>query len=352
MKKYKENKKFDEYFDFRIATMNDIDDIMSFIGSYWSDNHILSKNKELFIYQYTFFSSEDNINVFLMLDKNENIKGMIGYVIYSKDSKRKYVSSAITKVSSDVKIPMIGVEFMKRFYNYVDCVESFSYGANPKTILPIFEKCFKHNVGIMDQYYLVNDEIDNYEIAILKNRNDFKDVLNKTSLVEFKKINDVFELDNFDFDIKYQNIAYKSKEYYIRRFFDHPIYKYNSYFIYSSLGIQGIIFTRKICINGSYIIRIVDFVGNLDCISKCNNEFRKLLIDEKSEYIDLLTKFFPEDILLKAGFEKLDVNRNDLIIPTYFEPFVQENVAIYFETTNEDLVIFKADGDQDRPNIL
>lgn len=38
------------------------------------------------------------------------------------------------------------------------------------------------------------------------------------------------------------------------------------------------------------------------------------------------------------------------IIPTYFEPFVQKNIDIWFQSSEKGLCIFKADGDQDRPN--
>jgi hypothetical protein len=41
------------------------------------------------------------------------------------------------------------------------------------------------------------------------------------------------------------------------------------------------------------------------------------------------------------------------IIPNYFEPFVAENIDIYFfSNTNEKVYIFKGDGDQDRPNFI
>ena len=40
----------------------------------------------------------------------------------------------------------------------------------------------------------------------------------------------------------------------------------------------------------------------------------------------------------------------DIIVPTYFEPFVCENIDIYFEKSHKDLILFKGDADGDRPN--
>ncbi len=34
----------------------------------------------------------------------------------------------------------------------------------------------------------------------------------------------------------------------------------------------------------------------------------------------------------------------------YFDPFLRENIEIWYQKSKEEIVIFKADGDQDRPN--
>ena len=60
---------------------------------------------------------------------------------------------------------------------------------------------------------------------------------------------------------------------------------------------------------------------------------------------------------LKGIAENLKVNcdEGDIVIPNYFEPFVQKNIAINYFTDSqalENLRIYKADGDQDRPNFF
>ncbi len=56
-----------------------------------------------------------------------------------------------------------------------------------------------------------------------------------------------------------------------------------------------------------------------------------------------------DKIFLNIGFNKKEHN-SKTIIPTYFEPFVQENVQIHFEKSSSSLVLFKGDSDADRPN--
>jgi hypothetical protein len=61
-----------------------------------------------------------------------------------------------------------------------------------------------------------------------------------------------------------------------------------------------------------------------------------------------------EGIILNAGFIKLAITQNDLVNPSYIEPFDQNNASIgYFTDVNNlsDLRIYKADGDQDRPSF-
>ena len=73
------------------------------------------------------------------------------------------------------------------------------------------------------------------------------------------------------------------------------------------------------------------------------------MYENQYEYIDLMAGTLPVELMSKSGFvlrEPEDTN----IIPTYFEPFVQENINIWYQKSDPDIVIFKADGDQDRPN--
>ena len=81
------------------------------------------------------------------------------------------------------------------------------------------------------------------------------------------------------------------------------------------------------------IIRFVDFIGDindLEIIKKiANNLFEK----EKIEYIDFYTARLPMHIRNLIKF-KLVTKNDKNIIPDYFDPFVEKNVNIFFETIN------------------
>ncbi len=52
MSRGKTSAKFDELYEIRLATPNDIDNIMAFLKEYWDKNHILAINRDFFEYEF------------------------------------------------------------------------------------------------------------------------------------------------------------------------------------------------------------------------------------------------------------------------------------------------------------
>ncbi len=340
--------KYDEHFTFRLASTGDIDAIMTYLKKEWGEKHILANDKELFIYQYA--GEGEQINFFLMLDKNNSIKGANGFVQYSNDPERRYISNAITKVSSGLPLPMCGVEMLRRFFKATRARAYFDFATNPKTLLPIFKNIFHHDTGIMQQYYIINQSINNFNILKITG----KCLSRKIVESDFKlvKINNINEIEKeFNFEKNYPRLPFKSKEYFNKRFFKHPVYTYQGYAIKRGEKCYGIIFTREVEVEGSSALRIVDFAGDITVLSKIGTEIEKIMTDNNYEYVDILTNGLPYDIIKQSGFIRREEDDTNVIIPTYFEPFIQKNINLYYESSNQNLIIFKADGDQDRPNF-
>ncbi|MDA1382070.1 hypothetical protein PCI56_26850 [Plesiomonas shigelloides subsp. oncorhynchi] len=79
---------------------------------------------------------------------------------------------------------------------------------------------------------------------------------------------------------------------------------------------------------------------------KFNFAISNFLYETRYEYLDLVSNL-PRSS--GSGFIK---SSESVIIPNYFEPFEMRNVKIdYAYKANKDLVIFRGDSDQDRPNI-
>ena len=77
----------------------------------------------------------------------------------------------------------------------------------------------------------------------------------------------------------------------------------------------------------------------------------KLLHDAGAEYLDCYNAGIPAAVWAAAG---LTERREDdgVIIPNYLTPPLRQNTEYYYFTNQPDgFVLFKADGDQDRPNL-
>lgn len=341
--------KYDIYYDYRFATIDDVDNIMKFINDEWKKNHILARDKELFLWQYgrSEYGDYDSINIVLMTDKNKNILGMIGYIPYSNDMDNLHISTAITKVKSGITIPMVGIELMKRQVKLVGERANFGSGANHETIVPIFEKVFHHKTGIMQQYYMCNPQLSEYHIAKVR-RPEFIDYdRSGNQLIEYTEFNDVENV--YDFERQFDRMSFKSKQFIKKRYFEHPIYHYKKWKIADAKNhITGLLFGREINIGQSSVLRLIDFRGDLNELGKLGEALHLLMRNGGYEYIEMMVSDLPNELMRQSGFSLLDPD-SDTVIPNYFEPFVQENIKNYYQT-NQDIVIFKADGDQDRPN--
>lgn len=96
----------------------------------------------------------------------------------------------------------------------------------------------------------------------------------------------------------------------------------------------------------------MDVYGKLEGLSSIYSEVQKLLKENRAEYLDCMNYGIDPSVFDEMGFDLLDVN-GDLIIPNYFEPFEKKNIALNCAyKANFHYTMFKADSDQDRPNIL
>lgn len=343
--------KFDEYYEYRIATIDDVDSIMQFIHDEWGERHILARDKNLFLWQYgrAEYADKTGINMVLMLDKShKTIEGCIGFIAYSNESENLQISPAITKVKSKGLLPMSGVELIKRQKNIVGEKIQFASGANPNTIVPLFQKVFKHETGVMQQYYMLNPDVMEYKIARIHDP-VFPSFVPTDYLME-----ETYNIEEIEGFIKESNqmdkMSYKSVEFIKKRYFKHPYYKYRVWKIQESSLVKGILIGREIRIQGSKILRFVDYRGDILQLSNLGSFLHNMMKDEGYEYIDMMAWPLPSEIMNKSGFKQLDLNGKN-IIPNYFEPYVQQNITNYAHRT-ADVIVFKADGDQDRPSII
>lgn len=139
-----------------------------------------------------------------------------------------------------------------------------------------------------------------------------------------------------------------------RRYFAYPHQSYDVWAVQEVGALRAYAITRTItsaetgCIP---VVRLVDFIGDDAVLPRIGGALDKLLHDAGAEYLDCYNAGIPAAVWAAAGLTER-CEDDGVIIPNYLTPPLRQNTEYYYFTNQPDgFVLFKADGDQDRPNL-
>lgn len=340
--------KFDKKYEIRLGKISDIPSIMGFIEKYWKSGHIMAKNRDFF--EYEFLETDGTVNIVLAINREtKTIEGMIGFLYASSEHEIRDLWGSIWKVRPG-NTGMLGIELFLRMEQLTQCRYNIGIGANPKTTIPIVKKLLHRNIGKMKHYYRLSDKkMEDFRIANVAYfpQNIFKGSSSEASIIildSIKKLKEHFKIDKSDPVIPYKDYDYMEKRYY-----RHPIYQYTICGIQMKDITRAVLVYREQWMEDRKVIRIVDYLGDRSVMGEIGFFWEQKLSDSKCEYIDFYCYGFEDRFLEKAGFSVI-LEKDKNIIPNYFYPFLQENIDIWIHSPVENVLICKADGDQDRPN--
>lgn len=316
----------------KFATKNDITDIMDFIENHWKHGHILATNRKFF--EYLYITDKDRVNFAISKDNENKINGVIGYIPY--DKSHSVISLALWK-ALNAQDSFIGMELFEFLMTELDTKLIATVGVNIETSGEIY-LFFDYEVGTMNHYFRLNDT-NEYKIAKVNDKLIPEIKSNSVSVKELKSADEIPE------DFKYDtNAIPKSIDYIKRRYFAHPVFKY----VVNLFDDDLIVITRLQECNSSKCLRIVDILGNYNKIPCITSYFDEYMKENQIEYIDSYNTGIQNENFEKAGFIEIKKSKN--IIPEYFSPFEQKNIDIGYSSSKKGIVLFKGDGDMDRPN--
>lgn len=333
-------------YQIRLARIDDTPHIMGFIKDYWSKNHIFANDIKLFNFQYL---DDDKLNFVIATNQKGRIVGILGFIVYDQlNNDNKDIFMALWKVIPNLADPFLGVKLIKFLQSHINSASFHCVGITKETI-GIY-KYLGFKTGKLHHYAAFNSSCNSFKIAvpppILKNLND------KNKFFKFHQtpyVNDLFyKISEFDFYKK--KIPFKSVDFLIKRYENHPYFQYIVYEITVNEIIKGLIITREIQYNNSQALRIVDVIADNNEIGDVINDFAYVINNSDYEYVDVYISGLNNEEVLINNYEKIS-NSSDIIVPNYFEPFELKNIDIYYMSSNiEESIIFRGDGDQDRPS--
>ncbi len=329
----------------RKAEYEDIPAIMTFIDQYWKKDHILAKSRRFFEYQH-YYNKEVSF-IIAETPETKEMEGILGYILYSEGEKRD-LFGAIWKVRTN-DYPMLGMKMQLYAVRNLNARTFSAVALNPTTL--DMHRRWGAVLGKLKQYYILAEK-DEYKIAKIKNKQkvDYNKEAEQFELNDLVKEEDVKAV--CEWEKENGKLPLKSYDFIKHRYFNHPVYHYKKYAIHNNGTTAGIFIAREIECNNRKVLRIVDFLGDVNAIAHIGKDLRSLLDQGGYEYIDFYLFGIDDKVLSDAGFIERKEN-DENIIPNYFEPFLQENIDIDFYTSSkENVVLFKGDGDQDRPNTI
>ncbi len=333
-------------YSIRFATKADTERIMNYIDTYWKKGHILSRDRDLFDWQYG--NEGEKLNIVLGIDEANDIQGMLGFVPYDHGDN-KDIALALWKANPSTGF--LGIKLLKFLLENEPHRGVVCPGINMDTTSKIYEY-MGMRVGCMSQWYRLRKK-DSYIIAKVVDNTIPKhsSTRGRGRLIKLESEVDFERNFNFDCNEYAKSVPYKSLTYITKRYYYHPTYKYLLYGLMNDENIADVVFVFRVQEhNGARALRLIDCIGDTERIGAITPEIDKLMEQYDCEYTDAYETGIDDEIFLSAGWKKVENEGN--IIPDYFSPFEHRKVDIFYAASELETILFKGDGDQDRPNLL
>ena len=326
-------------YTFRLAQLSDKDAILAFMNTHWGSRHPLVNLPDYFTYYYQNGDPAAQQLNFALCLAGEQIAALCGFIPSSRSGEDLWISIWC----ADKKAKGSGLELMAQIPHLTGARRISCNNIRPNTI-PFYE--FLGYTGArMDHFYRLAAR-DNYQVARIAER-QILPVAGDGTLRLF----DDFDTMRSSFSVPVGGHPVKDLWYLERRYFHYPRQSYQVYGGFLEDRCPLLFCLRKVSVEGTYVLRLVDIIGDYQLLPRFGAALDRLLSEQNAEYIDCYCWGVSAQIMADTGFcERLPDGPN--IIPHYLTPPLFENVEYYLFTSNpENFTMFRADGDQDRPNI-
>ncbi len=350
-------------YTFRLACAQDEAAIRNFMHNHWDSPHPLIEVRDFFKYYYR---RQDGALRFCLALSQGEICAIAGYIPSSFPDTGHTPAADTTEDApcSSPKSDAVGCDVWVSLW--VADPEASGAGLALMAEMPALTKCrtlscnnirpktraFYHFLGFTTArmghfYHLAPSE--SYRIAHIAQ----PVVLPVSGSATLSLLSSPAELNACGFCPPKDANPYKDLAYISQRYFAFPRQSYDVYaaFLPGKETPFALLCTRLIPALGSAVLRIADYIGPPESFAQLGVAIRRLLGESGAEYADLYCDGIPENTLHSAGFA-LRCEHSEDIIPNYLSPPLIQNTEYYYFTSNpKGFAIFKADGDQDRPNI-
>jgi hypothetical protein len=325
------------------CTHNELPALMGFIDRHWRKGHILASEQAVLDWYYR---TDKGYN-FILAQRDGEIFAVLGYIdtdrFYTQKPTQSELWLALWSVRDDSGIPGLGLRLISTLKKL--------FPQRPVSVLGLSETASKiykllgYEVKTLDQLFIYNQHIDSYKLL----QGSLPDYHCKPFSGEISIIDDVETLNTDACQIL--DCRQRGAEYFIQRYLRNPFMNYQLFRIRVEKKI-GYAIGRVVTAEGARALRLVDFYGELQLLGQALSWFELHIQDAHIEYMDIYLSSAQTATLQEYGFLNRSNCGADLVVPNYFDPFVAENSYLQCAMEIGGGTVFKADGDQERPNRL
>lgn len=325
---------------FRLATVADEPAIRAFMRAHWDASHPLIELDDFFDYYY---KGEGDALHFALCEQDGALAAIAGYIPASQGPGADvWVSLWV----ADKKAKGSGLELMAELPRLAGCRTLACNNIRPET--RPFYHFLGYETGRLGHFYRLADK-PAYQLAQVTER-DIPPVAGDAQLVLLESAE---TLRQSGFEPPRGANPCKDLWYITRRYYAYPRQDYDVYgVVLPGQSTPAVLLcTRTIQAAGTAVLRLADVIGPPQVLPQAGAAIDRLMRAAGAEYADLYCTGVDAALLRRAGFAEREEGSPD-IIPNYLDPPLYENTDYYYFTSRpEGFIMFKADGDQDRPHI-
>lgn len=327
-------------YTFRLARLADKDALIEFMNTHWGSRHPLLNLPDYFAYYYQDGDAgRDRLNFALCLKEDGSIAALCGFIPSCEDGSCVWVSIWC----ADKKAKGSGLELMNRMPQLTKAKLLSCNNIRPNTI-PFYE--FLGYTGARMQHWYRLGVPASFTVASPKSSIRLP-VGGDGYLKQFTCAEEMESA----FCPPERAKPYKDAWYLARRYFAYPR---QNYVVYGGFldGVCRLLFClRRVNVGDAVVWRLCDIVGNTALLGQFGSALDELILAAGAEYMDCYCWGVADESMTGAGFIQR-MEQDETVIPHYLNPPVYENVDFYLFTSDPaGFSMFRADGDQDRPNI-
>ena len=325
---------------FRLCTVSDAEAVRAFMDTHWGARHPLIHCSDYFTYYYEDGAADGTLH-FAFAEESGVPVALAGFIPANRSEAPDLWVSLWCAVKG---CNGAGLELMAALPQLTGARVMACNNIRPKT-MP-FYRFLRYTAERLPHYYRLADKT-HYAVARVAQKRIFP-AHGAAALVPVPSA----EALERDYVPHPELRPYKDVWYLKRRYFAFPRQHYSVFGVYAAGTITELLVTRTVPVNGTAVLRIVDYVGAPERFAALGCAIARLMEQTQAEYAECYCYGISPSVFAEAGFCER-APEDETIIPNYLTPPLYENTEYYFFTSNtEHFTMFKADGDQDRPNIV